>query len=126
MFSRKRVTIVVAVTAFVSVASVIATAATRSIVGASPDRPPFAQEADGEYLQLRDVYDSRLRGLEPGGYADPAWRTTAVKIRLRQERQLRQSAPSGTTTAPAWSEVGPSSVANGQALDGSDTKVSGR
>src|SRR6267154_2030032 len=107
MFSRKRVTIVVAVTAFVSVASVIATAATRSIIGASPDRPPFAQEADGEYLQLRDAYDARLRGIDTGYYADPRWRAAAVKARLRQENQLQRSAP---TTTPAWSEVGPASV----------------
>jgi Fibronectin type III domain/FG-GAP-like repeat len=53
MANRKRVTIVLALTGvvcvvFVCVALVIATAPTRPIVGASPDRPTFAQEADGK------------------------------------------------------------------------------
>jgi hypothetical protein len=125
MQGRKRVAIVLAVTVVVFVASVIATAATRSHSGASPDRPPFAQEADGDYLQLRDEYEGRLRGIEPGLFTNPTWRALAVKTRLRQEKQLgQQAAPSIST--PAWSEIGPASVSNGQALSGGDTRISGR
>jgi hypothetical protein len=125
MQGRKRVVIVVTATCLVFVVSVIATAATRSQGGPSPDRPPFAQEADGDYLQQRDAYIARLRGLEPGGYANPGWRAAAVKARQRQEKQLVQQA--GPTKAlPPWYEIGPDAVSNGQGLDGSAIRVSGR
>jgi hypothetical protein len=125
MVSRKRVAIVLAVTAGVFVASVIAAAATRSHGGVSPDRPSFAQETDGEYIQLRDEYEGSLRGVEPGLFANATWRAVAVKTRLQQERQrLKQAAPN--LSSPAWSEIGPDTVLNGQALDLAEISVSGR
>jgi hypothetical protein len=124
MQGRKRLTIVLAFTAFVFVASVIATAANRSLGGQSPDRPPFAQEADGDYLQLRDQYIAHRRGIEPGLYADPRWRTSALNTMQRQQKAvLKQEAP---TTIPVWGQVGPVLVSNGQELGGSDTAISGR
>ena len=137
---------------------VIAVAAIKSGGGGpSPDRPAFAQGKegeeeegeDGDYLRLREQYIARLRGIEPGRFANPLWRARAVGREHQQQRQQRalrsrlKSAPqqqaqesqqqptqqelaSPAAPAAAWSEIGPDSVANGQALDGGDTAVSGR
>jgi hypothetical protein len=62
---------------------VIAVAAIKSGRGGpSPDRPAFAQGKegeeeegeDGDYLRLREQYIARLRGIEPGRFANPLWR----------------------------------------------------
>lgn len=160
MKSWKRAAIVLGAI-FVLLIPVIAVAAIKSGRGGpSPDRPPFAQGKegeeegeDGDYLRLREQYIARLRGIEPGRFANPLWRARAVGREHQQQRQQRdlrsrlQSAPqqqqqqqqesaqqqptqqelaSPATPSTAWSEIGPDSVANGQALDGGDTAVSGR
>src|ERR1051326_5047132 len=126
MEGRKRVGIVAAATCLVFVVSVIATAATRSQGGPSPDRPAFAQESDGDYLQLRDDYFAHLRGIDPGLYADPRWRTTALGAMQRQQKaELKQNLTT-TTLNPNWGQVGPVLVSNGQELSGADTAISGR
>src|SRR5262245_4575292 len=108
------------------VGTVIAIAAT-SPSGSSPDRPAFAQDADGDYLRLREEYDNRLRGIEPGLAADPTLRSTAVKAeQSRQKEILHQAASAGAPAASAWTEIGPDATPSGQALDGSDILVSGR
>ena len=123
MTGRRRAAILFVAPFLVLIAAVIAVAATQAIGGASPDRPPFAQEADGDYLRLRDEYIARLRGIETDRFANPLWRESAVETRFTEEKQRNQAAPNA---APAWTVIGPDSVPNGQALDGGDTAVSGR
>ena len=123
MTGRRRAAILFVVPFLVLISAVIAVAATQAIGGASPDRPPFAQEADGDYLRLRDEYIARLRGIETDRFANPLWRESAVQTRFSEEKQRNQAAPNA---APAWTVIGPDSVSNGQALDGGDTTVSGR
>ena len=123
MTGRRRAAILFVAPFLVLIAAVIAVAATQAIGGASPDRPPFAQEADGDYLRLRDEYIARLRGIETDRFANPLWRESAVETRFTEEKQRNQAAPNA---APAWTVIGPDSVPNGQALDGGDTTVSGR
>ena len=122
----RRALILFAATVLVLAAAVIAAAAvTRTTAGPSPDRPAFAQgdESAANYLELRDEWEARVRGIEPGQFFNPLWRTAAVQERQRQEAGRRLVGPKSSTT---WTEIGPDIVTNGQALDGSDTPVSGR
>jgi hypothetical protein len=92
-------------------------------VVASAGRPPKAGATGGDYLRLRAEYEARLRGIEPGRFADPSWRTNAIETEQQQEARERL-APNAVI--PAWAPIGPDSVNNGQAVDDSNVPVSGR
>ena len=127
MRTSKRTIVVLISTGAMLAASVIATAAMTSSGGSSPDLPPrFAQlgEHEGNYLQLREQYIDGLRGIQPGAFANPGWRASAVRARQRELTTLRQE--SSPAVASSWHEIGPDTVSNGQALDGSTIHVSGR
>src|SRR6266542_2719749 len=112
MWGPRRALILFAATVLVLAAAVIAAAAvTRTAAGPSPDRPAFAQgeESAANYLQLRDEWEARVRGIEPGQFFNPAWRTQAVATRFRQERASGKS-------STVWTEIGPDTVPNGQSL----------
>ena len=121
----RRVVVLSSITLFVLSGAVIATAALRANgAGNSADVPPLAQGGglEGEqYLRLRAEYIGQRRGLTPGTVLNPALRSIAVSTRQRQERSR---APALATAS--WTPIGPANVANGQAVDGSDTAISGR
>src|SRR5262245_20562340 len=119
----------------VGVALAAAALATGHGGGGSPDLPPFAQhsheDAGESYLQLRDEYIGYLRGVDPHSFFDPHWREAALAQRFHQERETHRMrgtsfSTQATTSSTQWTEIGPDSVLNGQALDGSNTRVSGR
>lgn len=139
MKSWKRAAILVGAFLVVVVPVITAAATSSRGGGASPDRPPFGQEEGegeeegGDYLRLRDRHIARLRGIEPGRFADPRWRVRAVRRERRQKQeQLQQAAQQqpaqdvALSASSPWTQIGPENVLNGQALDGSDTAVSGR
>jgi hypothetical protein len=117
-FSRRRVVLCLA-TVMALAGAVVAAAALRS-GSPSADIPPFVPDVDStQYLQAREGYVDSLRGVQPGSTVDPSWRLTAVQ-RLESQRARTP------LLAPVWSQIGPSSVPNGQELGGADTKISGR
>jgi len=83
-----------------------------------------------EYLRLRGEYFGRLRGIEPGRPFDPDMRTRAIEQMDRQEkgRKIESLISGGFAPAAggAWTSLGPTSITNGQALQGGNTAVSGR
>ncbi len=87
-----------------------------------------------EYLRLRDEYIARKRGIEPGRPFDPSMRGRAIEQMERQEKNRKiESLVNGSLTPPigadaAWTSIGPTSITNGQSLQGSNvnTAVSGR
>jgi hypothetical protein len=87
-----------------------------------------------EYLRLRDEYNARKRGIEPGQPFDPSMRGRAIEQMERQEKNRKiESLVSGSLTPQigasiggAWTPIGPTTISNGQALSGGDTSVSGR
>ncbi len=83
-----------------------------------------------EYLRLRGEYIARKRGIEPGLPFNPTLREQAVEQMDRQESNRKlESIISGDltpTAGGAWTSIGPFSISNGQALNGSDVSVSGR
>jgi hypothetical protein len=116
---------------FVVVAVVATALATGQGGGGSPDLPPSAQHSDhdaGEhYLHLRDEYIGELRGVDPQHFFDPHWRLAALAQRFHQERAARRvDRARAALSSTQWTEIGPDSVVNGHALNGSDTRVSGR
>jgi hypothetical protein len=118
---RLRRRVVLLITTVVLLAGAVIAAAALQTRGPSPDLPAFLGDVDSaQYIQLRDAYLARLRGLQAGFPADPRWRQRSVQA-LQREQRVR-----GPFTPPVWMPIGPSSVANGQALNGTDTKVSGR
>ncbi len=97
------------------------------------DLGKFGSKIDRDkYLRLRGEYLGRLRGIEPGRPFDPEWRNRAMEQMDRQEkgRRLESLVNGGLTTTltpdAAWTPLGPTSIANGQAVSGGDTAVSGR
>ena len=84
-----------------------------------------------EYLRERDEYIARKRGIEPGRPFNPELRSNAIDQMERQEKgSLLESAVIGNPVTPvsggAWSPIGPTTIANGQALSGGNAAVSGR
>ncbi len=97
-----------------------------------PDRPPGGDESfdEADYLARREGFVSRLRGLDPGKPFDPSARGRAIDVMNRQEARLRsESLTAGGTNLPApipaWVEIGPNPIPNGQTQTTS-TAVSGR
>ena len=85
-----------------------------------PDLGKFRGRIDREgYIQLRDEYIARKRGVEPGRPFDPEARGRAIEQMERQENSRRiESIVSGTfpppvTPAAAWTPLGPAPLPNG-------------
>ncbi len=101
--------------------------------GSDPDRPPgVSGEFDDEaYLRLRDEYIALRRGVEIGRPFDLRARGRALQQMERQEKRSRlESLVSGSLlpsefVQPAWTEIGPKSLANGQGQIG-NAAVTGR
>jgi hypothetical protein len=70
-----------------------------------------------EYLEARDEYVARKRGIEPGRPFDPTLRGRAIQQMERQEKNSRlESIISGDLTPAAggaWSPIGPLTLPNG-------------
>jgi hypothetical protein len=86
-----------------------------------------------EYLRLRDEYNARKRGIEPGRPFDPGMRGRAIEQMERQEKNRKiESLVNGSLTpligaaASVWTPIGPTTISNGQPLSGGNTSVSGR
>jgi hypothetical protein len=99
------------------------------------DLGKFGSKVDRDtYLRLRGEYIGRKRGIEPGRPFDPSLRNRALEQMDRQEKGRRieslvngdLTTSLGTDAGGAWTPLGPTSIANGQALSGGDTAVSGR
>ena len=69
------------------------------------------------YLEARDEYIARKRGIEPGHPFDPAFRGRAIEQMDRQEKNRRlESIINGDLTplaGGAWSPIGPLTLPNG-------------
>ncbi|KAB2963846.1 MAG: hypothetical protein F9K16_05745 [Thermoanaerobaculia bacterium] len=102
-----------------------------SIVGSSPlaaqaaeawgdaDLPPFAAGFDkGEYLRARGEHLELLRGLPHFLSYDPRARALAEVEAARREAAM--------VGVPAWTELGPEPIPNGQVSSGPQLAVSGR
>jgi hypothetical protein len=117
-----------------------ASAATQSDSGEDedsddPDLGKFHGKIDHDtYLRLRDEYNARKRGIEPGLPFDPSMRGRAIEQMERQEKNRKiESLVSGSLTPQigasiggAWTPIGPTTISNGASLQNSDTVVSGR
>src|SRR3954462_13822533 len=72
------------------------------------------------YLEARDEYVARKRGIEPGHPFDPSLRGRAIQQMDRQEKNRRlESIINGDLTPAAggaWSPIGPLSLPNGVQL----------
>jgi hypothetical protein len=83
-----------------------------------------------EYLRQRDDYIGLKRGFEAGLPFNPEVRRRAIDQMERQEqRRALESVVSGDLSPAAggaWVPIGPTTIANGQALSGGNTAVSGR
>ncbi len=95
------------------------------------DLGKFGSKIDREeYLRLRGEFFGRLRGIEPGRPFDPEMRTRAIEQMDRQQkgRKIESLISGGFAPAAggAWTSLGPTSITNGQALQGGNTAVSGR
>ena len=95
------------------------------------DLGKFGSKIDREeYLRLRGEYFGRLRGIEPGRPFDPQMRSRAIEQMDRQEkgRRIESLVNGGLTPAAggAWTALGPTTITNGQSLQGGNTAVSGR
>ncbi len=106
--------------------------------GSDPDLPPrFAGKIDrATYLQMREEYIARRRGIEPGWPYDPEARGRAI----RQMEQQESRAQAGKTwfdrlfgsvfgtepTAASWTPLGPAPLPNGHGTANQSIAVSGR
>jgi len=94
-----------------------------------PDLPSksFLNRIDKrEYLQRRDEYINRLRGIEPGMQLDPAIRGRAIKQMQEQEAAQRLQGPNAPLAFPFWVSIGPRPVPNGSSQPGTLGPVTGR
>ncbi|HKF42493.1 MAG TPA: S-layer homology domain-containing protein, partial [Thermoanaerobaculia bacterium] len=85
--------------------------------GADADLPPMlvGRIDKATYLQLRDEFISRLRGIEPGSTLDPAIRSTAIQQMERQiALQTLRLSPDAMQSGPVWTPLGPAPLPNGQ------------
>jgi hypothetical protein len=119
-------------------------AATTEDEGDDPDLPAIAGATIDKdtYLQMRDEYIARIRGIDPGAPPDPRMRMNAIRTLQRQElmlygnKALRPTASSVSPLSPfsppsttTWTELGPNPIPNGQTINtpaGTLVPVSGR
>jgi len=83
-----------------------------------------------EYLRERDEYIGLKRGYEAGFPFNPEVRRRAIdQMERQQNRRKLETVVSGDLSPAAggaWVPIGPTTIANGQALSGGNTAVSGR
>jgi hypothetical protein len=95
-----------------------------------PDLPPGAKGIDKQdFIRLRDEYNARLRGVEPGMPYDPLARGRALRQLEHQESRMRFDSLKSLTPNAAlasWVPLGPRPLPNGQSLSGGGIAVSGR
>lgn len=82
------------------------------------DLGKFGSRIDrGAYLEARDEYIARKRGIEPGRPFDPSLRGRAIEQMERQEKNRRLDAIINGNLTPAaggaWSPIGPLTLPNG-------------
>ncbi|HEX3145175.1 MAG TPA: hypothetical protein VHQ64_14480, partial [Pyrinomonadaceae bacterium] len=69
------------------------------------------------YLEARDEYVARKRGIEPGHYFDPTMRGRAIEQMDRQEKNSRLESIINSDITPAaggaWTPIGPLTLPNG-------------
>src|SRR6185369_9745337 len=69
------------------------------------------------YLEARDEYVARKRGIEPGHYFDPGMRGRAIEQMDRQEKNSRLESIINSDLTPAaggaWAPIGPLTLPNG-------------
>ena len=86
------------------------------------------------YLQMRDEYIARLRGIEPGRPFDPSARGRAIEqmnkqIAERDElviKSFSSKSPLRPSATEIWLSLGPRPVPNGSAQGGANIAVTGR
>jgi hypothetical protein len=102
---------------------------------ADPDRSTKVgglMEKD-DYLELRNEYFARLRGVVPGEVFDGQQRVRAISEMNDQESQIRAEVDKAKATGlhpegvfPNWTAIGPQPLPNGQLVVGGPGPTSGR
>jgi uncharacterized repeat protein (TIGR01451 family) len=84
--------------------------------GDDPDLPPGAIITDrADYLARRDAFVALLRGYDPNKPFDPTARSKANAMLDQQIAATRKAmTPDTLLTVPAWTELGPNPIPNGQ------------
>ena len=105
-----------------------------------PDLPaiPGTQIDKQTYLNMRDEYIERIRGIDPANPPSPLLRMNAIRTLEQQEQKLHGNSASSSVSkrassisasfppsATTWTELGPAPIPNGQ-TNGTSVPVSGR
>src|SRR5579859_4257560 len=105
-----------------------------------PDLPaiPGTQIDKQTYLNMRDEYIERIRGIDPANPPSPLLRMNAIRTLEQQEQKLYGDSASSSVSkrassisasfppsATTWTELGPAPIPNGQ-TNGTSVPVSGR
>ena len=94
-----------------------------------PDLPSkFKVNIDKEtYMRLRDEHVNLLRGIDPNAIVGgPPLRGAAIEQMEQQRERMSLQSETTLTTAPAWVEIGPRPIPNGQFQGGLSGPVTGR